>query len=116
MSTIIKIKRSELIGSTPTLNDIEVGEVALNSADKIIYVRDSSDNVVPVANYIDLPPDLIDRLDALQAALASAVFPVGDYGDLSVQLSDAFGIALSVSYDCLTDPTGTLFPIDFAAL
>ena len=116
MTTVIKIKRSEVTSAVPTLSDIEVGEVALNSADRIIYVRNSADDIIPVANYIDLPPDILDRLNALQAALAASEYPIGDYGDLTGQLSDAFGIPLSITYDCLTAPAGTLYQIDLGTL
>ena len=46
MATVIKPKRSESAGSVPGTSDIVVGEMAVNTADKKIYVRDSSDNIV----------------------------------------------------------------------
>ena len=46
MATVIKPKRSESAGSNPTTSDIAVGEIAVNTADKKIYLRDSSDNIV----------------------------------------------------------------------
>ncbi len=49
-STIIKLKRSETLNTIPTTANIEVGEVAVNTADKKIYIRDSSDNIVAVAD------------------------------------------------------------------
>tara|TARA_Y100000385_G_scaffold287112_1_gene350588 strand:- start:1515 stop:3188 length:1674 start_codon:yes stop_codon:yes gene_type:complete len=45
MTTTVKIKRSETGSSIPTTSDIVVGEVALNTADQKIYVRDSNDNI-----------------------------------------------------------------------
>jgi len=45
MATTVKLKRSETGSSIPTTSDIAVGEVALNTADQKIYVRDSSDNI-----------------------------------------------------------------------
>ena len=50
MATVIKLKKSESASSVPTTSDIAQGEVAINSADKIIYVRASSDNIVEIAN------------------------------------------------------------------
>ena len=50
MATVIKLKKSESASSVPTTSDIAQGEVAINSADKKIYVRDSSDNIVEIAN------------------------------------------------------------------
>jgi hypothetical protein len=50
MSSVVKLKRSETIGSIPTTSDLEVGEVAVNVADQKIYMRDSSDNIVLIAD------------------------------------------------------------------
>jgi hypothetical protein len=50
VSTVIKLKRSETLNTIPTTNDIEVGEVAVNTADKKLYIRDSSNNIVAVAD------------------------------------------------------------------
>ena len=50
MATVIKLKKSEVASSVPDTGDIVQGEVAINSADKKIYVRDSSDNIVEIAN------------------------------------------------------------------
>jgi len=49
MTAVIKIKKSETASSVPTTSDLQVGEVAVNTADKKIYVR-SSTGVVEVAN------------------------------------------------------------------
>lgn len=49
MSTVIKLKRSETGGSQPTTSDLEVGEVAVNTADQKIYMR-SSTGIVVVAD------------------------------------------------------------------
>lgn len=46
MATVIKPKRSETASSVPGTSDIVVGEMAVNTADKKIYVRDSSDAIV----------------------------------------------------------------------
>ena len=49
MSTVIKLKRSETGGSAPTTSDLEIGEVAVNTADQKIYMR-SSTGIVLVAD------------------------------------------------------------------
>ena len=48
MSKVIKPKRSFTADSVPTTSDLAEGEVAINTADKIVYVRDDSDNIVKV--------------------------------------------------------------------
>ena len=50
MATVIKLKKSEVAASVPDTGDLVVGEVAINTADQKIYVRDSNDNIVTVAN------------------------------------------------------------------
>ena len=51
MSTVIKVKRSEVASSVPTTSDLAVGEIAVNTQDKKIYVR-ASGGVVEVANVV----------------------------------------------------------------
>ena len=50
MATVIKLKKSEVASSIPDTGDLVVGEVAVNTADQAIYIRDSSDNIITVAN------------------------------------------------------------------
>jgi len=51
MATVIKIKRSETASSVPTTSDLEVGEIAVNTSDRKVYIRDSGDSIVTVANF-----------------------------------------------------------------
>ena len=46
-----KVKRSEVAASVPTTSDLAVGEIAVNTQDKKIYVR-ASGGVVEVANVV----------------------------------------------------------------
>jgi hypothetical protein len=51
MATIaIKPKRSETASSAPASGDLEVGEIAVNSADQKIYTKKSDGTIVEVAN------------------------------------------------------------------
>lgn len=50
MTTVIKPKRSETAASAPTTSDLEIGEIAINSADQKIYTRKSDGTIVEVAN------------------------------------------------------------------
>ena len=49
MATIIKLKRSTVASTIPTTSDLADGEVAVNTADKKIYVRNGV-SIVEVAN------------------------------------------------------------------
>ena len=89
MATVIKLKKSETASDAPTTSDIVQGEVALNTADQILYARDSSDNIVKVSNFSE--------------ADQSLVFPTGDYGSVADSLTtDAFGQQLDKTFDCNT--------------
>jgi hypothetical protein len=69
MANIFKPKRSNTAASVPTTSDLVDGEMAVNTADKIIYVRQGT-NIVGVANY-------------------SAAISDGDKGDITVSSSGA---------------------------
>lgn len=60
MSTVIKLKRSETASTPPAAGDLQTGEVAINSADKKMFVKDSGGNVVTLANSLELFEDLQD--------------------------------------------------------
>ena len=51
MATVIKLKRSSTADSVPTTSDLADGEVAINLADKKIYVNNGG-TIVEVANTI----------------------------------------------------------------
>lgn len=53
MTTTVKIKRSETGSSVPSTSDLAVGEVALNTADQRIYVKDSGNNVKLIGSGAD---------------------------------------------------------------
>ena len=49
MAQVIKPKRSYTAGDAPTTSDLAAGEIAINTADKILYIRDNANNIVQVA-------------------------------------------------------------------
>ena len=103
MATVIKIKKSETASSAPTTSDLVAGEVALNTADKKLYVRDSNSSIITVANFTESDQSL--------------VFPTGDYGAVASSLStDAFGELLDQIYDLNTAIKYRLATEDLGAL
>ena len=103
MATVIKIKKSETASSAPTTSDLVAGEVALNTADKKLYVRDSNSSIITVANFTESDQSL--------------VFPTGDYGSVASSLStDAFGELLDQIYDLNTAIKYRLATEDLGAL
>lgn len=103
MATVIKIKKSETASSAPTTSDLVAGEVALNTADKKLFVRDSNNTIITVANFTESDQSL--------------VFPTGDYGSVATSLStDAFGELLDQIYDLNTAIKYRLATEDLGAL
>lgn len=54
MPTIIKPKRSETASAVPTSDDLEVGELAINIADRIIYTKNTNNDIVIVGQYVSV--------------------------------------------------------------
>lgn len=50
MANIVTIKRSSVAGKTPNVSDLQVGELALNLADGIIYSKNTIGNVIVVGS------------------------------------------------------------------
>ena len=48
MASVIKLKRSSTVGAVPASGDLEVGEVAINLADRVIYSKQSGGAVVRI--------------------------------------------------------------------
>lgn len=97
MAIVIKPKRSETASSAPTSSDLAVGEIAINTADQKLYIKDSGGNVRSIggSNVIQFPYDDTD-LGNLSSATqnsdlgqlgGSVSFPDGNYDNLTVHTS-----------------------------
>ena len=53
MAQVIKIKRAESASSAPSSSDLATHEIAMNTADKKIYTKDSNGNIVTVASHVE---------------------------------------------------------------
>lgn len=62
MSKVIKLKRSAVPGKIPKASDLEIGEVALNTADGIIYVKKNNAQVVPIAGGVEWEEDQLGNI------------------------------------------------------
>jgi hypothetical protein len=54
MSQRLKPKRSNVVGKIPTTTDLEIGEIAVNMADKKIFVHEPGGTVVDLTEKADL--------------------------------------------------------------
>jgi len=50
MANIIKLKRSSVPGKIPDPNDLQIGELAVNTADGVIYTKHSDNTIKTVSN------------------------------------------------------------------
>ena len=54
MAIVIKPKKSETGSAVPGTSDLALGEMAVNTADQKLYVRNSGGTVVEVANAVGI--------------------------------------------------------------
>lgn len=70
---------------------------------------------VTILNFVGVRISAASTTGIATVSLEIDTFPVGDYGDLT-QTSDAFGIPLYGSFDCLLQPSGSVASYDFSVL
>ena len=75
---VIKLKRSHSGSSVPTTSDLVAGEIAVNTADKKIYMRDDSNNIVEVANGMGGGAGSFTTLTASGATTLNGAVTLGD--------------------------------------
>jgi|3_EtaG_2_1085321.scaffolds.fasta_scaffold82515_2 hypothetical protein len=69
MAVSILPKRSHSAANVPDTNDLIAGELAVNTADQKIYLRDDSNNIVTVANKGQTAAEVTATAMALAIAL-----------------------------------------------
>ena len=80
MATIVQLKRSETTGAIPGVNDISVGELAVNLADGALYSKKTDGSIIEVGGYnpdFFTIPETIDLGD-----ITGTSPPVYDMGSL----------------------------------
>lgn len=70
MSTLIKLKRSAVPGRVPTTAQLELGELAINTADGKIYIKqyDAVSNTESIVAFSADPSDLLNLLKGVDGA------------------------------------------------
>lgn len=64
MAQRIKLKNSQEIGKVPKLSDLELGEVAINTADGRVFIK-KDNGVSSIIDLTAVQPDVQDTIDAL---------------------------------------------------
>lgn len=97
MANIFKPKRSSTSSSVPTTGQLVDGELAVNSADKIIYLRDGG-SIIGVANY-----STIDRAVGITVDGGGSVLTTGTKGYIEVPYSGTI-----IEWKIIADVSGSV--------
>ena len=68
MSTLIKLKRSAVAGRIPTTSNLELGELAINTADGKIYIKQETGGVESIVEFSADADDLLTLLKTVDGA------------------------------------------------
>lgn len=94
MAAIIKIKRSEVASNSPGTDDLVLGEVAINTADKKIFIRDSN-GIVTIGNIVDdTTPQLGGDLDVNGNNIVST-----SNGDINISPNGTGSVVIDTDLD-----------------
>lgn len=109
MSTVIKLKRSETGGSAPTTSDLEIGEVAVNTADQKIYMR-ASTGIVVVADTATGSGSAGSAFTSIAVAGQSSVVADSSTDTLTLVGAGLNSITTDATTDTITIGTATGIP------
>ena len=68
MSTLIKLKRSAVAGRIPTTSNLELGELAINTADGKLYIKQETGGVESIVEFSADANDLLTLLKTVDGA------------------------------------------------
>jgi hypothetical protein len=68
MSTLIKLRRSAVAGRVPTTSQLELGELAINTADGKIYIKRDDSGTESIVEFSASPDDLLTLLKTVDGA------------------------------------------------
>jgi hypothetical protein len=117
MAVILKPKRSESASSTPTTSDLAVGEIAINTADQKLYIRDSSDNIKAIGGGLNVTDTdtTVSGASAIQFSdTSTALMQITDGG--SGTASVTVTINADQDYGLITQSVGVGNNLDYGSL
>lgn len=117
MAVILKPKRSETASSAPTISDLEVGEIAINTADEKLYIRDSSNNIKTIGGGVSVNDG------SVTASVTAISFLDTTFGDFTVDTTTSPGTAIvrctqtaDQDYGLITDNVIGYNSVDYGGL
>ena len=117
MSTVIQIKRSEVTGSEPNSEDLQVGELAVNLTDKKLFSKDSNGTVVSIGGGIEV------NNGENSSSVATITFADTAFSDFYVDTATSPGTAIvrlnqlsDLDYGLITDEVAPFNSVDYGSL
>lgn len=117
MAVILKPKRSESASSVPTTSDLAVGEIAINTADQKLYIRDSSDNIKSIGgglNVTDTDTTVSSASSIQFNDTSTALMTITDGGSGTATV--AVTINADQDYGLITESIGVGNNLDYGSL
>ena len=117
MPIILKPKRSETSSSVPTTSDLAVGEIAINTADQKLYIRDSSNNIKAIGGGLDVTDTdtTVSGASTIQFNdTSTALMTIADGGSGTATV--AVTINADQDYGLITDSVGVGNNLDYGSL
>jgi len=117
MAVVLKPKRSETGSSVPTTSDLAVGEIAINTADQKLYIRDSSNNIKAIGGGLNVTDTdtTVSGYSTIQFNdTSTALMTVTDGG--SGTSTVAVTINADQDYGLITDSVGVGNNLDYGSL
>ena len=114
MAVVLKPKRSETSSSVPTTSDLAVGEIAINTADQKLYIRDSSNNIKAIGGGLNVTDTdtTVSGASAIQFSdTSTALMQITDGG--SGTASVTVTINADQDYGSITQPVADYNSIDY---
>lgn len=117
MALVLKPKRSETASSAPTTSDIAVGEIAINTADKKLYVRDSNDDIKAIGGGMTVT-DTDSTADVETIKFADTIdglFTIDTTSESNTAIV-RMNISADQDYGSISDGVGTGNNLDYGGL
>jgi hypothetical protein len=117
MAIVLKPKRSETASSVPTTSDLAVGEIAVNTADQKLYIRDSGNNIKAIGgglNVTDTDTTVSGASTIQFNDTSTALMTITDAG--SGTSTVAVTINADQDYGLITDSVGVGNNLDYGSL
>jgi hypothetical protein len=91
MAQTLRLKRSSVAGRVPTTATLQTGEIAINTADGLVYIRKDDDSIIPLLGANTVVTGSVVLLGSIEATSFTGSFSGSFEGPLSGTLSRTIG-------------------------